>query len=95
MKKILKNNIENGTGINAAVKGYTVAGKTGTAELYTGEKNEKYNSKEHVSLFAGITPVSKPKLVIVVVINKPKTEAKQFYGSKVAAPVFSKIATIR
>ncbi len=44
-------------------------------------------------MFAGITPVSKPKLVIVVVISEPKTGAKQFYGSKVAAPVFSKIAT--
>ena len=93
VKNILKKNVENGTGYNAAVKGYTVAGKTGTAELYTGGKSEKYNNKEHISLFAGITPVSKPKLVIVVVISEPKTEAKQFYGSKVAAPVFSKIAT--
>lgn len=93
VKNILRKNVESGTGYNAAVKGYTVAGKTGTAELYTGEKNEKYNTKEHISLFAGITPVSKPKLVIVVVISEPKTKAKQFYGSKVAAPVFSKIAT--
>ena len=93
IKEILKKNVESGTGYNAAVKGYSVGGKTGTAELYTGNKNEKYDNKEHISLFAGITPITNPKLVIVVVISEPKTKARQFFGSKVSAPVFSKIAT--
>jgi len=54
---------------------------------------KKYNKDEHVSLFAGITPITKPKLVIVVVINEPKTKPKGFFGGYIAAPVFSKIAT--
>ncbi len=93
VKNVIRKVVENGSGKNAAIKGYSVGGKTGTAELYVGGNKKKYNKDEHVSLFAGITPITKPKLVIVVVINEPKTKPKGFFGGYIAAPVFSKIAT--
>ena len=88
-REVIKKVVESGTGRNAALKGYTVGGKTGTAEVY----NKKYNKNKHNSLFAGIIPISEPKLVIVVVINEPENKPNQFYGSFVSAPVFKRIAS--
>ena len=89
VKKVIEKVVETGTGKKASLKGYTVGGKTGTAEVY----NKKYNKNKHNSLFAGIIPISKPKLVIVVVINEPENKPNQFYGSFVSAPVFKRIAS--
>ena len=89
VRKVIKKVVETGTGKKASLKGYTVGGKTGTAEVY----NKKYNKNKHNSLFAGIIPISKPKLVIVVVINEPENKPNQFYGSFVSAPVFKRIAS--
>jgi cell division protein FtsI (penicillin-binding protein 3) len=50
-----------------------------------------YEENLHNSLFVGLIPVSKPKLVIVVVINEPK--GSEHYGGQVAAPVFSRVAS--
>ena len=93
VKHVLGKVVENGSGTRASVKGYSVGGKTGTAEKYMGGKKKKYNKKEHISLFAGITPITDPKLVIVVVISEPKTKPKEFYGGHISAPVFRKVAT--
>ncbi len=89
VKKVIEKVVENGTGKKASLEGYTVGGKTGTAEVY----NKKYDKNKHNSLFAGIIPISKPKLVIVVVINEPENKPNQFYGSFVSAPVFKRIAS--
>jgi cell division protein FtsI (penicillin-binding protein 3) len=75
-----------GTGTRAQVRGYRIAGKTGTAKVsgpggYTGHK---YNS-----VFAGMAPASDPRLVMVVVINEP--QGKEYYGGLVAAPVFARV----
>ena len=86
---VLQKVIEDGTGRKAKIDGYTVGGKTGTGRLHI--KKEGYDSKNHISLFAGIVPLSLPKLVIVVVIDQPQT--KTHGGSDIAAPVFNKIAT--
>ena len=92
VKKVIRRVIEDGTAKRAAIEGYTVGGKTGTARLYlVDKKKNKYSDKDHISLFAGITPLNKPKLAIVVVINQPKT--KVHFGGYVAAPVFKKVAT--
>ena len=92
VKNVIKKVIESGSAKRAAIEGYTAGGKTGTAKLYIGgNKKNKYSDDDHISLFAGITPLIKSKLVIVVVINKPKT--KIHFGGYVAAPVFKKIAT--
>jgi cell division protein FtsI (penicillin-binding protein 3) len=78
--------VNEGTGKNARVQGFSVAGKTGTArKLLDGE----YTSKAHMALFAGIIPADAPRLVGIVVIDEPHGE--QYTGGQVAAPVFSEI----
>lgn len=78
--------VNEGTGKNARVQGFNVAGKTGTArKLLEGE----YTSKAHMALFAGIIPADAPELVGIVVIDEPRGE--YYTGGQVAAPVFSEI----
>jgi cell division protein FtsI (penicillin-binding protein 3) len=78
---------EGGTGVNAALEGYSVSGKTGTAQKI-GE-NGTYASGKYVSSFVGFVPAERPRISVLVVIDEPK---RQHYGSIVAAPVFRKIA---
>jgi cell division protein FtsI (penicillin-binding protein 3) len=79
-------NAEGGTGALAAVPGYTVAGKTGTAA-----KPERggYSTSRYVASFVGIVPAKDPRLIVLVSIDEPKTA---IWGGVVAAPAFSKIA---
>jgi cell division protein FtsI (penicillin-binding protein 3) len=76
-----------GSAVDANLPFYSVAGKTGTAEV-VGEFG--YQDSLHNSLFVGLVPASDPKIVVVVIINEPKGEER--YGGQVAAPVFSRIA---
>ena len=75
-----------GTGKQAEVPGYRVAGKTGTARI-AGKKG--YESNRHIASFAGIAPVSNPRLIVVVVIHEPTRNG--YYAAAVAAPLFSKV----
>jgi cell division protein FtsI (penicillin-binding protein 3) len=77
---------DGGTGAAAAVPGYTVAGKTGTAA-----KPERggYSTSRYVASFVGIVPAKDPRLIVLVSIDEPKTA---IWGGVVAAPAFSKIA---
>ncbi|MCH9757178.1 MAG: penicillin-binding protein 2 [Gammaproteobacteria bacterium] len=75
-----------GTGTKAAVPGYRVAGKTGTARI-AGQHG--YQEKRYMATFAGIAPASNPRLVVAVVIHEPTKVS--FYGGRVAAPLFSKV----
>lgn len=75
-----------GTGSKAAVTGYRIAGKTGTAwKFATGG----YSKDQYMSIFAGLAPASDPRLAAVVVIDEPGGEL--YYGSDVAAPVFADV----
>ncbi|MEK9737590.1 MAG: penicillin-binding transpeptidase domain-containing protein, partial [Candidatus Nanopelagicales bacterium] len=76
-----------GSGTRAAIDGYRVAGKTGTARK-SGVGG--YSEDRHTSVFAGFAPASDPALVIVVVIDDPRGDV--YYGGDVAAPVFAEIA---
>ena len=78
---------EGGTGINAALEGYTVCGKTGTARKL--DQNGAYSDKMHIASFVGFIPAENPKLTILVVIDEPQGK---YYGGTVAAPVFRRIA---
>ena len=78
---------EGGTGVNAALEGYSACGKTGTAQKI-GEKGV-YADGEYISSFVGFAPAARPEVAILVVIDEPKG---QHYGSIVAAPAFRKIA---
>ncbi len=80
---------DGGTGVNARVPGFQVGGKTGTAQK-ANPKGRGYMPGSYVSSFIGFIPVHEPKYVIYVVVDNPK---KTYYGSQVAAPVFSKVAS--
>jgi len=75
-----------GTAGKAAVPYYRVAGKTGTSRKAGGGN---YQQSRYLSLFAGLAPVSAPRLACVIVINDP--QGKVFYGGAVAAPVFGRV----
>lgn len=75
-----------GTAPGARVPGYRVAGKTGTTRLVG---SEGYTDKRHLALFAGVAPLTAPKIVMVVVVNEPKGE--EVGGGAVAGPLFSRV----
>jgi len=76
-----------GTGVQAALDGYTVCGKTGTAQKV--DRTGTYSKGKYVASFVGFAPARAPELTILVIVNEPE---KQHYGGIVAAPVFRKIA---
>ena len=75
-----------GTAPKAAVRGYRVAGKTGTTRKVSAGG---YDDGRHVALFAGFAPAADPRIVLVVVINEPRGVA--IGGGSVAAPVFARV----
>jgi len=75
-----------GTGVNAALEGYAVCGKTGTAQKI---ENGSYARGKYVSSFIGFVPADYPEAVILVVVDEPQ---KRYYGGTVAAPAFKRIA---
>jgi len=77
-----------GTGTRAAVPGYKVAGKTGTAQKVD-PVTGTYATDRAISSFVGFIPADDPRLVILVVLDEPKGNS---YGGLTAAPVFSNIA---
>jgi cell division protein FtsI/penicillin-binding protein 2 len=88
MVEILKSVVKNGTGKTAALEGFDVAGKTGTAQKYDAS-TQSYSSTEFMSSFIGFAPADSPRLVILVMIDNPKGLN---WGGVVAAPVFQQIA---
>ena len=77
---------EAGTGYRAAIPGYRVSGKTGTAWKAT---SGGYSTDKYMAVFGGIAPATRPKLAAVVVIDEPSTT--RHTGGEVAAPVFSAV----
>ncbi|MEK9628378.1 MAG: penicillin-binding protein 2 [Nitrospinota bacterium] len=88
MMEILKYVVKEGTGTRAAIDGFDVAGKTGTAQKYIAE-TRSYSKTEFISSFIGYAPADAPRLVILVMIDNPKG---LHWGGVVAAPVFREIA---
>ncbi len=87
MAEIMTEAVENGTGGNAKVSGYKVAGKTGTAQKpKVGARG--YDPGKYISSFIGFLPADNPKLTILVAIDEPQGA---IYGGVVAAPVFSAV----
>lgn len=76
-----------GTGTKAAIPGYRVSGKTGTALKSNGSGS--YFTDKYFSVFGGVAPASNPRLAMVVVIDEPS--AGRYYGGDVSAPVFGKV----
>jgi cell division protein FtsI (penicillin-binding protein 3) len=76
-----------GTGWRAQIDGFRVAGKTGTSQKV--DPRGGYSPHARIASFVGIVPADRPRLVVLVAIDEPKTAV---YGSEVAAPVFKAIA---
>jgi cell division protein FtsI (penicillin-binding protein 3) len=77
---------QEGTALRAAVPGYRVAGKTGTAHK---AQAGGYASDAYMSLFVGLAPASAPRVVTAVIIDNPRKGG--YYGGLAAAPVFSRM----
>ena len=78
---------EGGGGARAQVPGYHVGGKSGTAKKISGTGG--YTKDAYRSFFAGVAPLSNPRIAAVVVVDEPSKG--QYYGGLVAAPVFGKV----
>ena len=78
---------EGGTGTQAALQGFSVGGKTGTAKKIGPDGT--YSDDDYIASFVGFTPVDNPAITVLVIINEPR---KQYYGGVVAAPAFRRIA---
>ena len=91
MTEMMTGVVDEGTGEAAAVEGYPVAGKTGTARKPqpNGGYEDEAGNYHYVATFAGFVPANDPQLSIIVVIDEP---AGDYYGGGVAAPVFSRLA---
>lgn len=76
---------QDGTAVRAAIPGYRVAGKTGTAHK---AMSGSYSADQYMSLFIGMAPASHPRVVTVVVIDNPRKGG--YFGGLAAAPVFSR-----
>ncbi len=78
---------EGGGGARAKVPGYHVGGKSGTAKKISGTGG--YTKDAYRSFFAGVAPLSNPRIAAVIVVDEPSKG--QYYGGLVAAPVFGKV----
>lgn len=84
---ILEGVVASGTGTKAAIPGFRVAGKTGTAQKVD-PRTGAYSSVLSVGSFVGFVPADAPRLAMIVVIDEPQGEA---WGGVVAAPVFRRV----
>lgn len=89
LKGMLVNVVEKGTGQLAKVQGYSVGGKTGTAQKRDSATG-KYSATKYVASFCGAIPMSNPRLTILVILDEPQGD---YWAASRAAPIFSKIAS--
>ncbi|MGI5877188.1 MAG: penicillin-binding transpeptidase domain-containing protein [Christensenellales bacterium] len=87
MRQILRDVVEHGSGRNAMIEGYTVGGKTGTAQKY--DENGRIMHDVHISSFLGFAPAEDPRVVVLLVVDEPNAAVD--YGSIVAAPYVKSI----
>jgi cell division protein FtsI (penicillin-binding protein 3) len=88
VREILASVVAEGTGQKASVPGYSVGGKTGTAQKLD-PVTRVYSRKPGVLSFVGFVPADEPRLVMLALLDEPKTVA---WGSEVAAPLFAAVA---
>lgn len=83
MRMMMEKVVSEGGGKPAAIKGYRIAGKTGTAEKLA--EGGGYAAGEYIASFVGFVPADKPKYAMLVMLDTPRGA---FYGSQVSAPIF-------
>jgi cell division protein FtsI (penicillin-binding protein 3) len=87
LTSMLESVVARGTGQHAAVANYRIAGKTGTSQK---AEVGGHSAERHAAIFAGFAPASRPRIVVVVMIDEPQGA---YYGGDVAAPVFANIVS--
>ena len=87
MRKMLEGVVLNGTGKLARLEGYTVAGKTGTAQKID-PATGRYSARDYIASFVGFAPVNSPAVTVLVVLDSP---VGGHHGGEVAAPVFREV----
>ena len=87
LTEMMVNVVANGTGRHAAIPGYDVAGKTGTAQKMD-PATRRYSRAPGVLSFVGFVPADDPRLTMIVLLDEPKNEK---WGSEAAAPIFAAI----
>jgi cell division protein FtsI (penicillin-binding protein 3) len=90
LKAVLANVVKKGTGSKLYSKDFSMAGKTGTAQVNYGKNGGQ--DKYYASSFVGYFPADNPKYSCIVVVHKPNTAKNDYYGADVAGPVFKRIA---
>ena len=88
MRKMLEEVVLNGTGRQARLEGYTVAGKTGTAQKID-PATGRYSTHDYIASFVGFAPVNSPAITVLAVLDSP---VGGHMGGEVAAPVFREVA---
>lgn len=88
LQTLLKGVVQNGTAKNMSKLGFSVAGKTGTAQISQGSAG--YNKKNYTATFVGYFPADNPKYSCIIVVSNPR--GKRYYGSSVSGPVFKELA---
>ena len=86
IKKMLRQVVDNGTGTEANIKGWEVAGKTGTAQKYI---NGKYSNEHFISNFVGFLPASNPQILSAIILDEP--DSPMHWGGQGAAVAFKRI----
>ncbi|MCK4522610.1 stage V sporulation protein D, partial [Candidatus Aerophobetes bacterium] len=87
IKSLLEGVVEEGTGKRAKVTGYSLGGKTGTAQIPASNKRG-YLPNKYIASFMGFAPVDSPRIAGIVIIKEP---TGAYYGGEVAAPLFRRI----
>ena len=87
VREMLIGVVSEGSGSNAAIDGYLIGGKTGTAQK---AENGVYAAGKYVGSFIGMVPANDPELVCLVVVDEP---SGSYYGSQTAAPIFKDVMT--
>lgn len=88
LQTLLKGVVQNGTAKSMSKLGFSVAGKTGTAQISQGSAG--YNKKNYTATFVGYFPADNPKYSCIIVISNPR--GKKYYGGSVSGPVFKELA---
>lgn len=86
LKRILEGVVSEGTGKEAFIESYRIAGKTGTSETF---ENGKRSKDKYVASFMGFAPADNPKISVLVILDHPGGDS--YYGGKIAAPVAAQI----
>ncbi|HUQ05346.1 MAG TPA: penicillin-binding protein [Kofleriaceae bacterium] len=90
MASVFDTGKDGGTAKNVMVPGFKAGGKTGTAHKYD-PAIRKYSPDKYLSSFAGLAPIDAPRIAVVVVVDEPR--GGDYFGGKVAGPVFGKVAS--